>query len=313
MMREAVSNQCFTSFLVGSKFGVVGQSEEWCLHAANYLNCTLLQFPFCYLGIPIGVNPKRKVVWDPIIRKFEDRMNRWKMGRADQILGLGSGVKWSAIRRMTLSNNIDILCIQETKKEVIDKKLCQYLWGDSTVTWECVPSSNAAGGLLCIWNNESFSVERRVVGRGFIMLQGVWVKENKKVFIINVYAPCDVNELLAYHNPKCYEMVSGLKINYAKSQFGCLGKSEDWCRQAAHLLNCNQLDFPFSYLGIPVGSNPKSWRHSNSLTNNLRWKVGNGAKIKFWKDKWREDDLTLQEKNPFKSNCGRQLMHMNLC
>jgi len=106
--------------------------------------------------------------------------------------GLGSGVKWSAIRRMTLSNNIDILCIQETKKESIDKKLCQYLWGDSSVTWECVSSSNAAGGLLCIWNNESFLVERRAVGRGFIMLEGVWVKENKKVFIINVYAPCDL-------------------------------------------------------------------------------------------------------------------------
>ena len=60
-----------------SKFGVVGQSEEWCLHAADYLNCALLQFPFCYLGIPIGVNLKRKVVWDPIIRKFEARMNRW--------------------------------------------------------------------------------------------------------------------------------------------------------------------------------------------------------------------------------------------
>ncbi|KAH1254003.1 hypothetical protein GmHk_04G010537 [Glycine max] len=134
MMREAVSNQCFTSFLVGSnklpvdvlqyaddtiffgeasmanvktvkvtlrsfelvsvlrinfaksKFGAVGQSEEWSLHATNYLNCALLQFPFCYLGIPNGVNPKRKVVWDPIIRKFEDRLNRWKMGRADQIL-----------------------------------------------------------------------------------------------------------------------------------------------------------------------------------------------------------------------------------
>ena len=44
-----------------SKFGVVSQSE-WCLHAANYLNCALLQFPFCYLGIPIAVNPKRRVV-----------------------------------------------------------------------------------------------------------------------------------------------------------------------------------------------------------------------------------------------------------
>ena len=117
--------------------------------------------------------------------------------------GLGSGVKWSAIRRMTLPYNVDIMCIQETKKEVIDKKLCQYLWGDSSATWECVPSINAAGGLLCIWNNESFSVERRAVGRGYIMLEGVWIKENKKVFIINVYAPCDLqgkrdqwNELL---------------------------------------------------------------------------------------------------------------------
>lgn len=106
--------------------------------------------------------------------------------------GLGSGVKCSTIRRMNLSNNVDILCIQETKKEVIDRKLCQYLWGDSSVTWEYVPSINAAGGLLCIWNNESFSVDRRAVGRGFIMLEGVWVKENKKVFIINVYAPCDL-------------------------------------------------------------------------------------------------------------------------
>ena len=60
-----------------SKFGAVGQSEEWCLHAANYLNCALLQFPFCYLGIPIVVNPKGRVVWDPVIRKFEDRLNRW--------------------------------------------------------------------------------------------------------------------------------------------------------------------------------------------------------------------------------------------
>ena len=60
-----------------SKFGAVGQSEEWCLHAANYLNCALLQFPFCYLGIPIDVNPKTRVVWDLVIRKFEDRLNRW--------------------------------------------------------------------------------------------------------------------------------------------------------------------------------------------------------------------------------------------
>ncbi|KAH1229061.1 hypothetical protein GmHk_10G028908 [Glycine max] len=39
-------------------------------------------------------------------------------------------------------------------------------------------------------------------------------------------------------------------------------------------------------------------QNHSSLTNNLRWKVGNGAKIKFWKDKWRGDDLTLKDKYP---------------
>ncbi|XP_014623177.1 uncharacterized protein [Glycine max] len=39
-------------------------------------------------------------------------------------------------------------------------------------------------------------------------------------------------------------------------------------------------------------------QHHSSLINNLRWKVGNGTKIKFWKDKWRGDDLTLKDKYP---------------
>ena len=60
-----------------SQFGAIGQSEDWCLSAADYLNCALLHFPFCYLGLPIGINPRRKVVWEPIIRKFEARLNKW--------------------------------------------------------------------------------------------------------------------------------------------------------------------------------------------------------------------------------------------
>ncbi|KHN31803.1 hypothetical protein glysoja_049476, partial [Glycine soja] len=100
--------------------------------------------------------------------------------------------KRSAIRKLTLTHKVDILCIQETKKEIIDKNLCQYLWGDANASWEFLPSINAAGGLLCIWNNEAFVVDRRVVGRGFILLEGTWMKDNKKVYVTNVYAPCDI-------------------------------------------------------------------------------------------------------------------------
>ena len=61
-----------------SQFGAIGKSEDWCISAAAFLNCAMLNFPFCYLGIPIGVNPRRLVVWEPIIRKFEARLNKWK-------------------------------------------------------------------------------------------------------------------------------------------------------------------------------------------------------------------------------------------
>ncbi|KAL5123545.1 Phosphoenolpyruvate carboxylase 4 [Glycine soja] len=60
-----------------SQFGAIGQTEDWCRFAADYLNCGPLQFPFSYLGMPIGVNPRRKVVWEPIIRKFEAKLNKW--------------------------------------------------------------------------------------------------------------------------------------------------------------------------------------------------------------------------------------------
>lgn len=43
--------------------------------------------------------------------------------------GLGRGVKWPTIRRLVNMWHIDMLCIQETKKEIIDKSTCQALWG----------------------------------------------------------------------------------------------------------------------------------------------------------------------------------------
>ena len=56
---------------------------------------------------------------------------------------------------------------------------------------------------------------------------------------------------------RAFELSSGLKINYGKSSFGVLGQSEQWKLQAASYLNCRIMPLPFSYLGIPIGANPK--------------------------------------------------------
>ena len=68
------------------------------------------------------------------------------------VKGLGRGVKWAAIRNMIKKEHADMICIQETKKEIIEKSMCQALWGDLEVNWEAQSASNTAGGVLCIWN-----------------------------------------------------------------------------------------------------------------------------------------------------------------
>lgn len=108
------------------------------------------------------------------------------------VRGLGRGVKWPAIRRLVTKQQIDMLCLQETKKEVIDRPMCQALWGETEVSWEAYPSSDSAGGILCIWSEKSFALERKVIGNDFIMLVGKWIKEAQQVFIVNIYSPCDI-------------------------------------------------------------------------------------------------------------------------
>ena len=92
--------------------------------------------------------------------------------------GLGRGIKWAAIRKLNLKHKVDLVCIQETKKENFTKIICQTIWGDSNVSWDSVPSVHTSGGLLCMWNNSVFEVDRRVKGRNFLMLVGRWTKDN---------------------------------------------------------------------------------------------------------------------------------------
>ena len=131
------------------------------------------------------------------------------------VRGLGRGVKWAAVRRLVTKHKVDILCIQETKKEQIDKPMCQALRGDTDVAWEFQPAVNTAGGLLCMWNDQAFKVERRVKGRGYILLDGIWTHENQRVSIVNVYSPCD-------RQNKCDLWVSLLQLRQQ-------GHEEMWC------------------------------------------------------------------------------------
>nr|XP_020153511.1 uncharacterized protein LOC109738821 [Aegilops tauschii subsp. strangulata] len=50
----------------------------------------------------------------------------------------------------------------------------------------------------------------------------------------------------------CFEAMSGLKINFAKSEVIVTGVDEAEAVRVAHLLNCKLGSFPFKYLGLPI-------------------------------------------------------------
>ena len=56
---------------------------------------------------------------------------------------------------------------------------------------------------------------------------------------------------------RSFELASGFKINFSKSRFGVIGMSDSWEASTASYLNCELVDIPFLYLGIPIGSYPR--------------------------------------------------------
>ena len=109
------------------------------------------------------------------------------------VRGLGRGVKWGAIRRLIKQEGVDIICLQETKKEMVDKAMCQALWGHVEVSWEMLPAISLAGGILCLWSDKSFRLQRKITGNGFILMVGEWVQEAQLVTLVTIYSPCDIH------------------------------------------------------------------------------------------------------------------------
>jgi len=87
------------------------------------------------------------------------------------IRGLRKGVKKATIRKL-VKKRIYMLCLQETKKEQIDKVVCQALWGDSKVSWELQLACNRAGEILYVYGVNKLSNWRR---SSMAMVSFIWM------------------------------------------------------------------------------------------------------------------------------------------
>jgi len=72
------------------------------------------------------------------------------------VRGLNQRSKRLKIKNLLRQWKADIICLQETKLDLISNRIVKSLWGSQFADWCYLPSSGASGGILLMW-------DRRVV------------------------------------------------------------------------------------------------------------------------------------------------------
>ena len=56
----------------------INHDTKWEEEVSQKLGCMNMKLPVRYLGIPLGTNPRKNVVWEPIVQKISSRLKLWK-------------------------------------------------------------------------------------------------------------------------------------------------------------------------------------------------------------------------------------------
>nr|XP_025638133.1 uncharacterized protein LOC112733407 [Arachis hypogaea] len=78
---------------------------------------------------------------------------------------------------------------------------------------------------------------------------------------------------------RCFELMSGLSINFEKSSLIPINCDEEWVRRMCNVLGCKQDSLPVRYLGISLGANPRLVKTWKSVIDKVE------EKLSLWKAK----------------------------
>ena len=72
---------------------------------------------------------------------------------------------------------------------------------------------------------------------------------------------------------RCFELSSGLKVNFHKSKIGAIGVDRNEVKLYSEILHCSLMDIPFTYLGVTIGGNPSRCSFWKPVLSKIRKKL----------------------------------------
>ena len=110
------------------------------------------------------------------------------------VRGLNDPDKRLQIKNLIKSWKVDVICLQETKLEVMSRSLVKSLWGCHYVDWVYLGSVGTAEGILVMWDKRVVEKVEEVVGQFSVSCKFQNVEDQFGWAFSGVYGPNFVNE-----------------------------------------------------------------------------------------------------------------------
>ncbi|WKA09802.1 hypothetical protein VitviT2T_027421 [Vitis vinifera] len=102
--------------------------------------------------------------------------------------GLGSRKKRRTVRRFLSTQNPDVVMLQETKREIWDRRSVSSVRKGKSLDWVALPACGASGGIVILWDSIKFKCSEKVLG-SFSITVKLNSDEEGFFWLTSVYGP----------------------------------------------------------------------------------------------------------------------------
>lgn len=103
---------------------------------------------------------------------------------------MNSCKKWNSIRDRIIESRSEIICLQETKREVFDMAFIRNFCPLAFDAFEYLPSIGASGGILVVWKSSAFLGSLAFSNNYAISIEFTSKFSNDSWLLTTIYAPC---------------------------------------------------------------------------------------------------------------------------
>ena len=120
---------------------------------------------------------------------MDSNNNRYSKILFWNVRGINSQKKWDALREKISESACQVLCIQETKREMFDNIYIKKFFPRYLDKFAFSPSVGTSGGLLTVWNSSLFDGSVVQTNAYAVTVKLLCRLDNKNFHFTNIYGP----------------------------------------------------------------------------------------------------------------------------